>query len=65
MANLPKNPALIKLDAVAAPLYHAMGQTLTRWQFTEAGMFLLAHAIIWAQITNTRPLPSFGLRGQI
>jgi hypothetical protein len=46
MANLPKNPALIKLDAIAAPLYHAMGQTLTRWQFTEAGMFLLAHAIM-------------------
>ena len=48
MANLPKNPALIKLDDIAAPLYHAMGQTLTRWQFTETGMFLLAHAIMGA-----------------
>jgi hypothetical protein len=46
MANVPKNPSLIVLDKVAAPLYHAMGQTLTRWQFTETGMFLLAHAIM-------------------
>jgi hypothetical protein len=46
MANIPKNPSLIILDDIAAPLYHAMGQTLTRWQFTETGMFLLAHAIM-------------------
>jgi hypothetical protein len=46
MTNLPKNPTLIVLDDIAAPLYHAMGQTLTRWQFTETGMFLLAHAIM-------------------
>lgn len=42
----PKNPALSQLDTVAAPFYHAMGMTLTRWQFTETGMFLLAHAIM-------------------
>jgi hypothetical protein len=41
-----RNPVLVKLDTIAAPLYHAMGQTLTRWQFTETGMFLLAHAIM-------------------
>ena len=46
MSNLPKNPMLTKLDDIAAPLYHAMGQTLTRWQFVETGMFLLAHAIM-------------------
>jgi hypothetical protein len=47
MANPRKpNPSLVRLDTIAAPLYHAMGQTLTRWQFTETGMFLLAHAIM-------------------
>ena len=43
-----KNPALVELDALAAPLYHALGLTLTRWQFVETGMFILAHAIIGA-----------------
>jgi hypothetical protein len=46
MAKIPKNPTLIVMDNIAAPLYHAMGQALTRWQFTEAGMFILAHAIM-------------------
>ncbi len=46
MAEVAKNPALSVLDSVAAPFYHAMGMTFTRWQFAEAGMFLLAHAIM-------------------
>jgi hypothetical protein len=40
------NATLDALDAVGAPLYHALGRTLTRWQFVESGMFLVAHAIL-------------------
>lgn len=46
MVKIPKNPALSALDTLAAPFYHAMGMTMARWQFTETGMFLLAHAIM-------------------
>ncbi len=46
MTEIPKNPALSLLDNLAVQFYQAIGMTLTRWQFTEAGMFLLAHAIM-------------------
>lgn len=62
MGSVPKNPSLAQLDIIAAPLYHAMGQTLTRWQFTETGMFLLAHAIMGAEYKYTS-VAFFRLKG--
>jgi hypothetical protein len=61
-SKVPKNPALVQLDIIAAPLYHAMGQTITRWQFTETGMFLLAHAIMGAEYKYTS-VAFFRLKG--
>jgi hypothetical protein len=42
--SIPKSAA--ELDAMAAPLYQAMGRAMGRWQYVETGMFILAHAIM-------------------
>lgn len=34
------------LEEVASPFYRALGQSITRWQYVETGMFLLCHAIM-------------------
>lgn len=44
--SVPKSAA--ELDAMAAPLYQAMGRAMGRWQYVETGMFILAHAIMGA-----------------
>jgi hypothetical protein len=42
--SIPKSAA--ELDAMAAPLYQAMGRAMGRWQYVETGMFILVHAIM-------------------
>jgi hypothetical protein len=34
------------IEATIAPFYHAIGRTTARWQHVEAGLFVLAHAIM-------------------
>jgi hypothetical protein len=33
-------------EKMAAPFYRALGRAMTRWQHVEAGLFLVAHAIL-------------------
>jgi hypothetical protein len=35
-----------EVDEMAAPFYRALGQATARWQHAEAGMFVLAHALL-------------------
>lgn len=42
--SIPKSAG--ELDAMAAPLYQAMGRAMGRWQYVETSMFILAHAIM-------------------
>ena len=46
MAGNPGSFVAARLDHIAAPLYHAMGRALAKWQFVEAGMFLLVLGIM-------------------
>ncbi len=41
------------LDEVAAPFYQAIGRTMSRWQYVEASMFWLAHAIMGSEFKYT------------
>jgi hypothetical protein len=41
------------LEAIAAPFYRAIGRAMSRWQHVEAGMFLLAHAILGTEFKYT------------
>ena len=34
------------IEATIAPFYHAIGRATARWQHVEAGLFVLAHAIM-------------------
>ena len=34
------------IEATIAPFYHAVGRATARWQHVEAGLFVLAHAIM-------------------
>jgi hypothetical protein len=34
------------LETIIAPFYRAIGRATARWQHVEAGLFVLAHAIM-------------------
>jgi hypothetical protein len=40
-------------EAMAAPFYRAIGRAMSRWQHVEAGMFLVAHAIMGTEFKYT------------
>jgi hypothetical protein len=42
-------------EATIAPFYHAIGRATARWQHVEAGLFVLAHAIMQKPDIPGRP----------
>ncbi|HZK80807.1 MAG TPA: hypothetical protein VFC46_07060 [Humisphaera sp.] len=40
-------------EAMVAPFYRAIGRAMSRWQHVEAGMFLVAHAIMGTEFKYT------------
>jgi hypothetical protein len=41
------------VEKIAAPLYHALGRAMARWQHVEAGLFVLGHAILKTEYRYT------------
>lgn len=44
----PAVPISNPIEQTAAPFYHALGRAIAHWQNVEAGLFVLAHAILGA-----------------